>query len=163
MLLAIFPSPCSTAIPNAVTTNVYALGRDWDSGTRNCAFLETGVQSFTSSLTPTAVKQYQPLTRWRRGERQPCRRHHKPEIWPCDTVDFLTFCNGDGGYNSGGDLGTAMKESSPFIYVTYLGLSDATTAENSGAGATDLTYNGVAFNANNLENGPDTASGAMNT
>ena len=149
------PLSMFTGNSNAVTTNVYALGRDWDSGTRNCAFLEAGVQTYTSALTATAVKQYQPLDA---GGNVVGSSHAdaiaSQQIWPCDTVDFLTFCNGDGGYNSGGDLGTAMKESSPFIYVAYLGLSDATTAENSGAGATDLTYNGVAFSANNLENGP---------
>jgi hypothetical protein len=66
-------------------------------------------------------------------------------------VDNISFAAGDGGYSSGGDLAAAMKASSPFIYVTYLGLSDSATAE--GGGAVELTYNGIPYSDAAIQNG----------
>ena len=58
-------------------------------------------------------------------------------------MDGVTFALGDAGYSSGGDLAQAMKTSSPFTYVTYLGFADATTAIT--GGAISLSWNGVAY------------------
>jgi hypothetical protein len=136
------------------TTPVYALGRDWDSGTRNCAFLETGVQSFVSSLSPTAVKQWAPTNS---AGALVSGSNPGPVVtqglWPCETIDYITECDGDGGYGSGGDLAAAMSASSPYIYVAYLGLSDASTVEGNLGTSVDLTYNGIAYSANAVENG----------
>jgi hypothetical protein len=138
----------------AHTTPVYATGRDWDSGTRNCAFLETGIQTYISALTHTAVKQWQP-TNAAGGvvSGSVAGPIVGQQLWPCDTIDFITRCNGDGGYYSGGDLASAMAASSPFIYVTYLGLSDATTVEGVFGTACDMTYNGVPYSLSAVQNG----------
>jgi hypothetical protein len=136
------------------TTPVYALGRDWDSGTRNCAFLETGVQSFVSSLSPTAVKQWEPLNASGAvvSGSNPGPITHQV-LWPCETIDYITECDGDGGYGSGGDLAAAMSASSPNIYVAYLGLSDASTVETALGITVDLNYNGWGYSQNAVENG----------
>jgi hypothetical protein len=71
-------------------------------------------------------------------------------------VDNISFVTGDAGYSSGGDLAWAMRATAPFIYVTYLGLSDSITAETASGGggnATELTYNGIPYSDAAVQNG----------
>jgi hypothetical protein len=139
---------------NDVNTVVYAIGRDPDSGTRKTAFLETGVQTFVSSLTPAIVLQYQPFNASGVVNKANPAAITGQVAWPAETVDNIPFVAGDAGYSSGGDLAWAMKATSPFIYVTYLGLSDSATAEGSGGGvATELTYNGIPYSDAAVRNG----------
>jgi hypothetical protein len=138
--------------PDDSNTIVYAIGRDPDSGTRKTAFLETGVQTFLSELTPAIVYQWQPTNGSGVVNKANPAAITGQQPWPPETIDNIYFPdNGDCGYSSGGDLAYAMRASSPFIYVTYLGLSDATTAE--GGGATELTYNGIPYSDQAVRNG----------
>ena len=148
------PLSMFTGNTNDATNLVYAIGRDPDSGTRKTAFLETGIQTFVSSLTPNLVLQYEPLNGSGVVNKANPGTITSQVPWPQETVDNITFVLGDGGYASGGDLAWAMKATSPYIYVTYLGLSDAATAEGSGGGvATEMTYNGVAYTDQAVQNG----------
>ncbi len=108
---------------------VYAIGRDPDSGTRKTAFLETGIQTYVSSLTPQIVLQWEPTNASGVVNKANPAAILGQTAWPEEIVDNIDFVLGDGGYGSGGDLAWAMRATSPFIYVTYLGLSDAVTAE----------------------------------
>jgi hypothetical protein len=136
---------------NDATNFVYATGRDPDSGTRKTAFLETGVQTFVSALTPAVVVQYEPTNASGQVNKGNPAAITGQTAWPAETVDNISFGVGDAGYSSGGDLATAMGQSSPFIYVAYLGLSDYSTAL--GLGATNLSYNGVYYSHAAAENG----------
>jgi hypothetical protein len=133
------------------TNLVYAIGRDPDSGTRKTAFLETGIQNFVTGVTPTTVLQYQPTNAAGVVNRNNPAAITGQQPWPLDSVDGVSFAVGDAGYSSGGDLAQVMKTSSPFIYVTYLGLSDATTAIN--GSAVSLSWNGVAYSDAAIQNG----------
>ncbi len=148
--------PLSLFDGNAGDSNiiVYATGRDPDSGTRKTALLETGVQTFVSALTPAQVLQYEPLNGTNQVNKANQVAITSLTNWPAETVDNIAFPVGDGGYSSGGDLSYAMGQSSPYILVTYLGLSDAATTESLNGGlSTDLTYNGVTFSHAAVQNG----------
>jgi hypothetical protein len=136
---------------NDMDTIIYAIGRNPDSGTRKTAFLETSIQTFISSLTPVVVLQYEPTNANGVVNKANPGAITGQTVWPPETVDNISFAAGDGGYSSGGDLAAAMKASSPFIYVTYLGLSDSATAE--GGGAVELTYNGIPYSDAAIQNG----------
>jgi hypothetical protein len=148
--------PLSMFTGNTADSNtlVFATGRDPDSGTRKTTFLETGIQSFDSALYPTTVLQYEPT-----GANGVVNKSNPTAItgqvpWPAETVDNINFGTGNAGYSSGGDLATAMGQTSAYIYITYLGLSDAATAEGLNGGlSTDLAYNGVTFSDATVENG----------
>lgn len=148
------PLSLFSGVPADSNTLVFATGRDPDSGTRKTAFLETGVQSFDTALYPTTVLQYEPMNASGQVNKNNAGAITSQVAWPAETVDNISFGTGNAGYSSGGDLATAMGQTSPYVYVTYLGLSDAATAEglNGGLG-TDLTYNGVAFSDAAVENG----------
>jgi len=138
--------------PADSNTLVYAVGRDPDSGTRKTAFLETGVQTFFNSvLTVATVYQYQPINSLGVINSTNQSAITGQQLWPAETVDGIPFGLGDAGYASGGDLAWAMRASSPFIYVTYLGLSDAKTAET--GNAVELSYNGVPYSDAAVQNG----------
>jgi len=131
-------------------TSVFALGRNADSGTRLTAFAESGVGAFST------VQQYYPLNGSTVIKSGGSTTITGQEFVPQDTVNGITYAAGNSGYNSGGDLAAAMKATGSFTavggyYVTYLGLSDAYTAEH--GGATDLTYNGVAYSTNAVQEG----------
>jgi hypothetical protein len=136
---------------NDVNTTIYAIGRDPDSGTRKTAFLETGVQTFVSALTPAIVLQYEPTNASGVVNKANPAAITGQQPWPAETVDNINFVLGDAGYSSGGDLAWAMRATSPFIYVTYLGLSDAATAE--AGSAVELTYNGIPYSDAAVQNG----------
>jgi len=146
--------PLSLFTGNASQSNilVYAIGRDPDSGTRKTAFLETGIQTFLSTpVTFVNVVQYQPLNANGVVNKANPGAVTSQVFWPAETVDNIPFATGDAGYSSGGDLAWAIRAVSPYIYVTYLGLSDSATAE--AGSARELTYNGVAYSDAAVQNG----------
>ena len=97
---------------------VYALGRTDDSGTRMSAMAETGVG------VSATLKQYYPVG---------------------NPVTSYTY-QGNGGYVSGGDLSTIMKNATTAangFNVSYMGISDADATTPSGAAY--LSHNGVLY------------------
>jgi hypothetical protein len=146
------PLALFTGLNSDETTNVYALGRNPDSGTRLTAFAETGIGVIN------IVHQYYPLNGSTIIKSGGTLVVTGQELVPQDTVNGITYPVADSGYNSGGDLAAAMKATGSAtatsvhgFYVTYLGLPDAYTAEN--GGATDLTYNGVTYSPTAVEEG----------
>lgn len=114
-------------------TRVFATGRDGDSGTRISAFAETGIGNTTS------VKQYDCATELPYAQQ---------------TVNGIVFPVGEGGESSGGTLAGATKMGKPGLtksYVSYLSNGDTTTLLNNGGAA--LTYNGVAFSLEAVQQG----------
>jgi len=125
------------------STQIYAIGRDPDSGTRKTAFAESGIGVFT------AVAQYYPTNSSgaiiNRANAGPIAGQ---KLVPTETINGIFVDVGQGGYASGGDLAAAMKASGSQAaiggyYVTYLGTSDAATAE--AGGASEMNWNGVPF------------------
>src|SRR5665213_930809 len=133
------------------TTLVYPIGRDADSGTRKTTFLETGIQNFVTGVTPTTVLQYEPLNASGQVNRNNTGAITSQVAWPAKIVDGVSFDVGDGGYSSGGDLAQVLKTTSPFVYVSYLGLGDATTAL--AGGAASISWNGIPYSDAAIENG----------
>lgn len=123
-------TPLSLFTGNAgdVGTLVYALGRDDDSGTRITALAETGAGVFTQ------MSQYLGTV---------------TGTEPGATLAIGAFV-GNGGYASGGDLQARLSASGP-LAISYLGISDASTALGNGAKA--LTYNGTAYSTAAVQNG----------
>lgn len=119
---------------------VWATGRDPDSGTRLTTFAESGIG------VGAAVVQYQPVISSTVVTSQ--------VPWPVTVVNGITFQQGNGGYSSGNSLVTTMQATTSAIngfYVSYMGLSDATSAIN--GGAVGLNYNGVPYTLDNVKNG----------
>jgi hypothetical protein len=148
--------PLSSFSGNPADSNtwVFAIGRDPDSGTRKTAFLETGIQTYVNQLTLSTIFQYQPTNAAGAvitGSGSGIGPITGQQPWPMETVDNIPFDIAQAGYSSGGQLAAAMTNTSPYIYVTYLGLSDAKTAES--GGAVDLTYNGIPYSDQAVQNG----------
>lgn len=121
-------------------TKVYATGRDPDSGTRLTAFAESGigvnavVAQYKPTISSGAVTGYTP--------------------YPQQTVNGITFPEGQGGEASGGTLATNMTATttaSTGYSVTYLSTGDANTAIT--GGAKELQYNGVTYSLPALQEG----------
>jgi hypothetical protein len=146
------PLALFTGLNSDEGTNVYALGRNADSGTRLNAFAETGVGVLN------IVHQYYPLNGSTIIKSGGTLQVTGQELVPQDTVNGIVYPVGDSGYNGGGDLAAAVKSTGSAtavgvkgFYVAYLGLSDAYTADN--GGAADLMYNGVPYSATAVEEG----------
>jgi len=146
------PLALFTGLNSDEGTNVYALGRNADSGTRLTAFAETGIGVLN------IVHQYYPLNGSTIIKSGGTLVVTGQELVPQDVVNGITFPVGDSGYNGGGDLAAAMKATGSAtatnvngFYVTYLGLPDAYTAEN--GGAVDMTYNGTTYSPTAVEEG----------
>jgi len=151
---ALFPTGSTTlstftGSAGDLATSVFAIGRDFDSGTRLTAFAETGVG------TSLPVVQYKPTF-----SGSTVASH---VAWPSYTLLGLSSITGNGGESSGGTLADDMRYTTSALggyYVTYLSTSDAnralTGASASGAGtgnAKELTYNGVTYSADAVRNG----------
>ena len=134
-----------TGVPGDDVRTVYAVGRDFDSGTRSATFAEMGI----SNIDP--VNQYQLTISG--GEITAAT------IWPPYTLLGLPVVEGNGGYNSGGTLATAFGNPSnndpgstdDNVYVAYVGTSDSANAVAAGARA--LTYNGVPYSIQAIQEG----------
>ncbi len=120
---------------------VFAVGRDPDSGTRLTAFAETGVG------VNTEVFQYEPVISGAAVASQ--------ALWHPITVNGIPFVEGNGGYASGGTLagifGKTTLASLGGFYVTYLSTGDAATAIT--AGGKELAYNGVTYSTTAVQEG----------
>lgn len=120
--------------------SVWATGRDPGSGTRLVSFAESGI-----GVNSTVV-QYLPTISGG------AVTSHVP--FPTQVVNGITYTTGNGGQSSGGNLVTYMTATTSGIngyYVSYMGVSDATTAIN--GGAKELSWNGVYYSLNGVKNG----------
>ncbi|MBS0659359.1 MAG: hypothetical protein JSR82_14050 [Verrucomicrobia bacterium] len=143
-----------TGNPADAAANVFAIGRDPDSGTRLTAFAESGVGALAT------VVQYEPrafsaagnavvrITSTTTGSTTPAGgvldASTFTTVWPAGVVNGNNVGLGNGGYASGGDLSRALTFTSPSAnyLVSYAGVGDADTviANN---GVRELAYNGV--------------------
>jgi len=122
--------------------NVYAVGRDQDSGTRIATLADTGY-----GITKH-VFQYQPLFNGATSPTNPPPTPSGPitgaALWPATPpVDSINSPTGDSGYNSGGGVAGAIAETSNYTnwFIAYVGLNDALTAL-ANANNFVLQYNG---------------------
>jgi hypothetical protein len=119
-------------------TIVYATGRNNESGTRITTLAETGTGVFAS------------INQW------------KYTTIASDTMAGVSFV-GDDGYSSGSDVAKMMAAKSPVsqpgVYVGYIGASDWSTA--SSGGAVELSYNGVPYSIQAMQNGQYTFWGYL--
>ena len=151
---ALFPTGSTTlstftGSASDLGTSVFAIGRDFDSGTRLTAFAETGVG------TSLPVFQYKPHFTGSTVDSH--------AAWPSYTLLGLSSIAGNGGEASGGTLADDMRYTTSALggfYVTYLSTGDAaraltgTGASGAGTGnAKELTYNGVTYSADAVRNG----------
>jgi hypothetical protein len=133
-------------------TAVYALGRNFDSGTRLSELAETGVGVFGSVQQVLATIS---------GTVGVTGSISALSLYPAETVLGIPFEAGQSGYSSGGTVGKIMAtpgsnagtvagDQGPGWLIAYLGRNDATAAVNhlTGGNATNtahrLTFNGVA-------------------
>ena len=154
----------------ADTNAVYAMGRDFDSGTRLSELAESGVGVFGS------VQQIQPTVSGTAGAAGSSITALK--LWPAQTVLGQPFAIGQSGFASGGTLadnlatpGSAAAATpggadgvlfGPGHLVAYLGRNDASrackTTSIAGNTAHRLTWNGVSdWNGPILANGNPTS------
>jgi hypothetical protein len=161
-----YPFSLLTGVNTDTATTVYALGRDADSGTRATALAETGYGLLGSGIVTTPVVQYYPyqtatqaLNDTLTGVIGLDSSTSGQTIGglngvPNETIDGYTQNNANGGYNSGGNLATAVSTTfapgtTNTVLVTYLGASDAKSALTaSGTNRTpayQLGYNGTTF------------------
>jgi len=146
-------------------TNVYAVGRDTDSGTRLSAFSDTGYGALSG------VFQFEPLASGSSGlSLVTAVSGTIAELipWPQETVNGSTILSPDGGYNSGGKLAGAIGSNTASMVVyasgtaasatgtggdllTYLSTGDAATAI--GGGGVEMTFEGVPYSLNALQQG----------
>lgn len=133
-------------------TLVYAIGRDSDSGTRISAFAESG---FGASSLPT---QWYPTNAGGIiNAANSTGTIQGQEPVPAETLySGVQLDVGQGGYSGGSDLAAAMTNAGSLsaihgYYLTYLGTSDAGTAES--GGAAEINWNGVPYSTNAIAQG----------
>ena len=125
-------------------TLVQVFGRDSDSGTRLETFAETGFGITTSPTQYDGTISGGTIT--------------SIDPWPAQTTDGTSYPIGHEGYSSGGTIATTLKTpgmltaaNNPGVMIGYLGITDAESAQ--AGGATLLTYNGVGYSANAVQQG----------
>ena len=155
---------------SADVTAVYAMGRDFDSGTRLSELAETGVGVFGG------VQQIQPIFTGTAGAAG--SSISKIKLWQSETVLGQLFQIGQSGYSSGGQLadalatpGSATADTTtgiaaaeqvgfgPGNLLAYLGRSDAARACKTSA-ITGNTAKRLNWNGYQLTNGPILATGS---
>jgi hypothetical protein len=123
---------------------IYAIGRDEDSGTRIAAYEDasggTDNGDIGSGPFASVPQQYQFAT------------SGTPTLWPAPvTVDGFTYtAAGHSGFSSGGTLGTTLNGATTVPFVGYLGLNDAASVNSGNNG---LEFNSHAYSAANVESG----------
>jgi hypothetical protein len=125
---------------------VYAMGRDEDSGTRLTTFAESGFGVFGSPIQFESTVASGAITA--------IAPYH------AQTILGISYPAGHSGYSSGGTLATTLNTpvaaaardslSSKFALIAYFGVNDANGVNG---GANNLTYNGVAYSAANVQEG----------
>lgn len=122
-------------------TSVYAIGRDFDSGTRLTAFAESGVGA------KAVVKQYFPYDASNAVINTAGGTIDHLSLTPAGSVNGIPYGPGNGGYSSGGNMSKGINNFPPAssLLVGYLGVNDADgqITNNPGTGCTELSYNGV--------------------
>lgn len=122
-------------------TSVFAIGRDFDSGTRLTAFSESGVGA------KAVVKQYFPLDGSGNVIKTAGGSIASIALTPAGSINGIPYGPGNGGYSSGGDLAKGVNNTPPAnsLLVGYSGTSDADPqiTNNPATGCTELAYNGV--------------------
>ncbi|MDD5200588.1 MAG: hypothetical protein PHC88_12405 [Terrimicrobiaceae bacterium] len=105
-------------------TEIFATGRDFDSGTRAISYVESGIGALT------VTQQYDIAT----GNK-----------YPAKVINGISFGIGNGGESSGGNLATKMTTTTAArTYVSYMGINDYEQFAAPG-GATALDWNGVPY------------------
>jgi hypothetical protein len=133
-----------TATDEAIT--VYAIGRDFDSGTRLTTLAETGIgaKSSVNQNMPSKV-----VGSTSAGDQASATTDTIADIvqWPAGSVNGVSYIAGNGGYASGGNLVKAIAATNTVAnsaMVGYAGTGDANKAgQGIDAGAVELSYNGV--------------------
>lgn len=119
---------------NGNPVQVYATGRDYGSGARIVAFIETGIGANAN------VQQYRPTV-----SGGVTTTH---ALYPENTINGILFPAGSDGNTSNGNLATTVLASTTLAgiggyYISYLPSLDAANAVAAGARA--LAYNGVPY------------------
>ncbi len=132
--------------PRTKAKQLFAIGRDADSGTRLTAFAEAGIGVAATVLQYKATISSNAVTT------------HVP--YPGATLNGIDYDDGAMGYNSGGTVATVMRATTTAIggyYVTYLSTSDSSTAlaaaDGTGSAATALKWNGVDYSTTAVQEG----------
>ncbi len=130
---------------------VYAAGRDPDSGTRLTAYAESGIG------VAATVLQFKPVA----GTNSVASGLHpnvdevdRYDIYPTQTINGITYPEGQGGEASGSTLANLMRLAATAdtgYAVTYSSTGDANTAI--AGGAKELTWNGVTYSTTALYEG----------
>ena len=140
------PVSMFTGVEADSTVYVYAMGRDEDSGTRLTAFADSGFGVFGNPLQYEATVASGAIT--------------AVAPYRAQTVLGTPYTAGHSGYSSGGTLATTLNTpvataardalSSKFALIAYFGVNDANGVNG---GNNNLTYNGVAYSAENVRQG----------
>ena len=146
----------------ADTAPVISTGRDTDAGVRLTALAELGLGSTSN------VKQYQPSTSGNAIITTSGGAISKALVWPASTVQGIGVAAFNGGYSKGSQLAAALGNTSDTqtvyaangttvvgnggFYISYLATPDAETIAVP-AGAVELTYNGVPYSVQNVQQG----------
>lgn len=122
-------------------TSVFAIGRDFDSGTRLTTFAETGVGA------KAVVKQYFPYDATNAVINTAGGTIDHLSLTPAGSVNGIPYGPGNGGYSSGGNMSKGINNVPPAnsLLIGYLGTNDADgqITNNPATGCTELSYNGV--------------------
>ena len=130
-----------TGLSTDHNTNVYAIGRDFDSGTRLTTFAETGIGS------KAVVKQYFPYDASNNVINTAGGTIDHLALTPAGSVNGIPYGPGNGGYSSGGNQAKGTNNFPPAnsLLIGYAGTNDADPqiTNNPSTGCTELSYNGV--------------------
>ncbi len=147
--LAMFTAQASdrtTLVPSTgEPAQVFATGRDGESGARLISFIETGIGA-TSYVT-----QYQPVV----GAGAASGTIVSHSLYPAITYNGVFYPAGSHGNTSNGNLATLLTKTSLAgvggYYISYLPSLDAANAVLGGARI--LSYNGVAYSPTAVQEG----------
>jgi hypothetical protein len=122
-------------------TSVFAIGRDFDSGTRLTFFAESGIGA------KAVVKQYFPYDAANQVLKTAGGTIDHISLTPAGVINGIPYGPGNGGYASGGDLAKGINNTPPAnsLVIGYSGTGDANSqiTNNPGTGLTELAWNGV--------------------
>ena len=129
-------------------SQVYAVGRDADSGTRLTAVIESGIG------LGSILVQYYPINAAGGIIGLGGTTGAIADVIPTPgaTINTIYYGDGDIGYSSGGNLATAFSQTSSGLYIVgYISRGDSKTPIANGAA--ELTWNGVMDSDKNITEG----------
>lgn len=147
--LAVFTGLASDRTTNVTSTwggtapvQVFATGRDYGSGARIIAFIESGIGANAN------VQQFKPVISGGNVTTH--------DLYPATTINGIFFPAGSDGNTSNGNLATTVLNKNTLAgiggyYISYLPTLDAANAVAAGAHA--LAYNGVPYTPENVSEG----------